>query len=549
MILAALAYAKQGFRVFPLRPRSKIPATQNGFKDATTNEEQIRQWWSANTEFNIGIATGNGLLVLDVDAKNGGLASLEEHIPYTDTLTVATGGGGYHFYFKADQEFRNRAGIFPGVDIRADGGYVVAPPSIHENGSPYRVTKECGAEALPVPAWLKEKLSRSSEPVIARAGTELPAGEKGELNKRTLKFIVDGALPGTWHQELFQAAMDLKQNGYDFEEARDKLESGTVTLDSSHDIPQLLDVYENREPKYAPNVDPVDTIVVSALSLVDEMFSHLSDKDLVKGLPRGIDGLDALLGGGARLGEVTAWHAEAKTGKNTLWHYLQHKWLQQGVSIGYASRELKPSTEVLPNILSIHANENALLAEMTEARIARYRAAVASWPLSFADGYGLMEIDEIHRWMDALQKKGVQYYFFDHLHYMLADPEDHKGASKLIKEIKTLAQERQVHIDIIIQPNKLMDGQRLSLNSLKGGSAMGQAVDNFITMERVANVKDVSKVSLNRVRSKLGTPGEIYLQYNRQTMTFQEVEPQADEVPPPRRFGDDYQLPRTSFNS
>jgi hypothetical protein len=126
------------------------------------------------------------------------------------------------------------------------------------------------------------------------------------------------------------------------------------------------------------------------------------------------------------------------------------------------------------------------------------------WPLYFAEGYGHFPLEEIKAWVMEAKAAGISYFFFDHLHYMLEDPEDHKAASKLIKEIKTLAKEQKVCINIIIQPNKLMDGQRLSLNSIKGGAAMGQAIDNLIILERVKNseTKNVVKLTLEAVPAR-----------------------------------------------
>ena len=71
---AALTYASWGWHVIPVVPNGKIPATQHGVKDATTDPEQIAIWWAQNPEFNIGIAAGvkSGIVVFDVDPRNGG---------------------------------------------------------------------------------------------------------------------------------------------------------------------------------------------------------------------------------------------------------------------------------------------------------------------------------------------------------------------------------------------------------------------------------------------------------------------------------------------
>lgn len=145
---AAIEYAKKGFAVFPLKYRDKVPLTRNGCKDATTDAAQIKAWWQKYPNANIGLATGSAsqnvfVIDLDVDEDRGidGYHSLEdwqrEHGDFPETWTAITGRGGYHLYYRGNGKIKNRAGIIDGVDIRGNGGYVVAPPSIHKNGNRY----------------------------------------------------------------------------------------------------------------------------------------------------------------------------------------------------------------------------------------------------------------------------------------------------------------------------------------------------------------------------------------------------------------------------
>ncbi len=145
---AAIEYAKKGFAVFPLKYRDKVPLTRNGCKDATTNAAQIKAWWQKYPNANIGLATGSVsqnvfVIDLDIDEDCGidGYHSLEdwqrEHGDFPETWTAITGRGGYHLYYRGNGRIKNRAGIIDGVDIRGNGGYVVAPPSIHKNGRRY----------------------------------------------------------------------------------------------------------------------------------------------------------------------------------------------------------------------------------------------------------------------------------------------------------------------------------------------------------------------------------------------------------------------------
>lgn len=145
---AAIEYAKKGFAVFPLKYRDKVPLTRNGCKDATTDAAQIKAWWQKYPNVNIGLATGSVsqnvfVIDLDIDEDRGidGYHSLEdwqrEHGDFPETWTAITGRGGYHLYYRGNGKIKNRAGIIDGVDIRGNGGYVVAPPSIHKNGRRY----------------------------------------------------------------------------------------------------------------------------------------------------------------------------------------------------------------------------------------------------------------------------------------------------------------------------------------------------------------------------------------------------------------------------
>lgn len=145
---AAIAYAKLGWAVFPVA-RDKTPLTPNGFKDATLNEKLIAQWWKKHPTAGIGIATGklSGIVVLDVDLEKTGADSAMKSLisqfgSFPEDIVARTGGGGYHFYFKHPGEdivVPNAQRLFGlvGIDVRGDGGYVVAPPSGHQSGNFY----------------------------------------------------------------------------------------------------------------------------------------------------------------------------------------------------------------------------------------------------------------------------------------------------------------------------------------------------------------------------------------------------------------------------
>lgn len=144
---AAMEYSRMGYAVLPLMPRGKTPLTRTGLKEASADPAVVRGWWERWPDANIGLATGmiNSLLVIDLDVDDdrgiNGFESLRawqrEHGRLPDTWLSITGRGGYHMFYHCTERHRNRVGVIEGVDIRAEGGYVVAPPSVHPNGNTY----------------------------------------------------------------------------------------------------------------------------------------------------------------------------------------------------------------------------------------------------------------------------------------------------------------------------------------------------------------------------------------------------------------------------
>lgn len=184
---AALEYMKRAWWVFPVhaivegactcgrvcgRP-GKHPRTANGFKDATLDEELISSWWKQWPEANIGLDCGrSNLLIIDVDPRNNGdetLADLElSHGRLPKTLTALTGGGGQHYYYDVNSvDARQRGRILgQGVELKGDGGYVVAPPGTHVSGKRYEWDFGHGSMEFP-PQWLLDMDRRRSRFLMA----------------------------------------------------------------------------------------------------------------------------------------------------------------------------------------------------------------------------------------------------------------------------------------------------------------------------------------------------------------------------------------------
>ena len=163
-------YIQEGKKIFPCRGDGKSPLITGWQNKATSNQEVIHTWWREYPNANIGLLTGKkaNLVVVDVDVKKGArgmesLKQLQDECGKLDTRMVHTPSGGLHYYFSYPQgvdTLKNRANLMPGIDIRADGGLVIAPGSSID-GNDYEFEDEA-KEIAELPQKLLEILTSDS---------------------------------------------------------------------------------------------------------------------------------------------------------------------------------------------------------------------------------------------------------------------------------------------------------------------------------------------------------------------------------------------------
>lgn len=245
----ALAYAERGWHVFPIwwvsypgscacvghkttcvdengdfQTTGKHPMPPNGLEWATTDENLIRKAWTKYPLANIGIATGHksGFVVLDIDTDKDGEKSLRNHLKkikrgMPPTVGTRTGGGGVHIFWKHPGfAFSNKVGILPGVDVRGDGGYIIAPPSMHECGIRYRWHEDGHPRRKiisSVPQWYYD---------LCKPKEHKPRGE-APADLENLPRRIGEIMDGTRNTRLYQIASRLKLDGHSFIDAENVL--------------------------------------------------------------------------------------------------------------------------------------------------------------------------------------------------------------------------------------------------------------------------------------------------------------------------------------
>jgi Bifunctional DNA primase/polymerase, N-terminal len=227
----AVRYARAGLRVLSLhgfrdgrcscrkdcgRNAGKHPITCHGVDDASTDLRQVTAWWRRWPWANVGIRIPAGLVVLDVDPRNGGAVALAEltrvHGPLSPTLTARTGGGGSHIWLAYAGSARGQ--LCRGVDVKTETGYVVAPPSVHLSGRRYEWLDELPTASAP--RWVRRILDPSpplpSRPPVAGGSIDrlvafVAEAPDGELNNRLYWASCRAAEAGLDTGPLVEAAV------------------------------------------------------------------------------------------------------------------------------------------------------------------------------------------------------------------------------------------------------------------------------------------------------------------------------------------------------
>jgi len=275
---AALDYAEAGFSVIPVRPSDKAPYTAHGLKEATTDTETIREWWTRWPDANVAIACGkpsHNIVVLDVDMKEkkNGLRSINawqvNHGDFPETVVANTPSGGLHFFFRVDDPslYKNRVEAIPGVDIRGDGAYVVVYPSAGVNGKWYTWRRGVSCieieEIADANASVLELLEMNSRD--SAANRQQDAAKKQRVD---MHHVPEGQRNDT----LFRFASKMVGSGISRDAALEAARAEVATWDNPLPDFEIVKTVDSAYNSYEPNED---TIYADARPEVDENGEYI----------------------------------------------------------------------------------------------------------------------------------------------------------------------------------------------------------------------------------------------------------------------------------
>src|SRR6266567_5061348 len=249
---AALLYAQNGWPVFPLA--GKVPyayllpgVKSHGHKDATTDPGTLHTWWSEHPKANIGLPTGavSGVLVVDMDVPEGhfNLPKLQNtYAPFPQTRRARTANGGLHYYFQYPQDGKRYPGAVGlsgliGIDVRAEGNYVVLPPS-RLYGRKYYQWAKPEQDAAEAPDWLLSLLTQAEE---QRHGAQQGWSFASGLGEKWFGEALDKAREGNRNTVGFWLARMLRNDGVS------KEQTTRIILAYANRVPQEHSPYTSKE--------------------------------------------------------------------------------------------------------------------------------------------------------------------------------------------------------------------------------------------------------------------------------------------------------------
>ena len=432
-------------------------------------------WFDNDPTANIAIACGkrSGIVVLDIDAGKGGYESLErlqeQYGRLPETPIAKTGGGGEHVFFKhPGVEIRNSTSkLAPGIDVRGDGGYVVAAPSIHPNGTIYEWVIGLDTSLADMPEWMIGAL-RQPDPVPVVTNGLIANGSRND----TLTRRAGAMRRASFNEDEIYQALIL----YNRRNCLPPLSDGEV-----------LQIAKSVQ-RYEPHQEQVTEIkpLFSPLEVIETIEAEIIEREKN---PKDVWGIHyawpflSLVTGGKQKGELIYLGGEPKVGKS--W------WAHQDAmytAIGKPSNEIPPvptlvwsgemkEKQVYRRMLAMLGVDirNMRTGNMTETDWQNFntaKAILANSPLFVSSApLHMNDIEEfMRRWMGD---HGVIHFLFDYDWHISAKGDGEIETSQTISRgMKQLAQKLDVSIMLISSVNKMgMDTTReTALKSNLSGS-------------------------------------------------------------------------------
>lgn len=499
----ALKYLSNNLSVIPVGD-DKLPLISwKEFQSRLPTREEVEGWWTQFPNANIAIITGkiSGIIVVDVE-KGGDTSKL----PITSI--AKTGGGGWHYYYKYVRPFRNKTRIFELTDIRADGGYVVAPPSKHKSGNCYEWTYKEEFNPFPYEMFETNEIELKDWKQISEGTTQ---GNRNDTATSYCGKLMRLNPPDFWESVVWN---ELKRwNGNNkppLEEKELRIIFESVARNAVNDP---------RKQSVEDKVENVEFITYS--DVLEEGYNELINTKPSDVLSFGYDWLDAHLTG-IFPSELIVVGGESGTGKTTFCTNIIYK----------ASKEHKCAMYALEDRLEDYAikalyfkvgqvkrekegrgidnyswndyRRNSVNDSKFEEYLKIAKEQLKNDNIQFAKIKTMLDIDLLEKLIEKQVEQGIELFLIDHLHYFdLYSKDDNKAnyIENVMIRLKTLQRKTGARIILVVHYRKL-NGQKPTLDSFKDSISIVQNANYVINIWRDRVVNDYNKLATEEEKMK-----------------------------------------------
>lgn len=520
LLPTALVYLSKGYSVIPVGLDKRPLVNWKEFQSRRATPDEMVVWWTQNPEAQIGIVTGSisNLTVVDIES-DGDFELLKDQ-----TFTVETGGKGRHLYFKYEKEFKNAVRIFPSVDVRSEGGYVVAPGSKTSKGgysvildlevmqmSSQTKTLLLGAKTKQIPWYVSS--GQTQYPRVTTEGIEYLGSSEGARNDLMTKFA--GSIHAKLHASLWSSigwqmfeagnqknvpplspyelrviwasigSRETQQNpnGRDYNplQVQEKLKTWGPEPDNVSQVGRKFDdsVSDSEAEQDSQQLDQKETLhasEVASLQTIDSEHTY----------PLDMPPIDEALLGGFSAGEVIVVAGQSGSGKTT----LIQDWSVTLSSGGQAKREKLPSLWFSYEVLArpLWQKFQGMGADLnTPVYMPRFNET--------GDIEWVKEVIE-----KAIVKWGIKVVCIDHLGFLRAPKGNYSNAAdaltNTVRALKKLAVKRGLIILLPVHVRKT-SAKTPDLNDIRDSLGIAQEAD---TVFFIGREKDDSGLATNQAK-------------------------------------------------
>lgn len=479
----ALHYLKKGFSVIPIGDNKKPLIEWKKYQEEKPLVEEIEKWWEENPTANIGLVTGkiSNISVVDIDNKSGGLETLKT-LGLPITWTVKTGGGGWHYYYKYSPNAPQGTGFYNGVDVRNDGGYVVAPPSGHNSGNKYEWTfVEGEMEDFPETLFVKKEQNNWKE--IIKGSLQ------GTRNDTAAKIC--GKLMTIFNKEDWEACVWSQVKAWNIQ--------NTPPLEEK----ELRSVYESIAKKAVNNTPKNAEEKIKGANFVT--FTEVLRRGRVElentkpedVISYGYNWLDNKLTG-IFPSELTVIGGESGTGKTTFATNIIYK-ASNKIKCGvYALEDRLEDYSIKALFFKVNRLKKGLPYPWNDFRKNKIKDSnfqtlldqaekeLANGNVIFSELEEQMDIETLEGLIKIQARQGVKLFLIDHLHYFdLTKGKNTKAdhIEQTMVRLKTLLNNLGVSMLLVVHYRKL-NGQKPTLDSFKDSISIVQNSSYVINLWR-----------------------------------------------------------------